>query len=313
MKDNKTGDLVRLYDSTVAPKLQQDINWDKMEIELQGKDIAEARYRQSRPENPCKRLDRETYLYKPTGEIRAYKPHERRMDGSLRRTFRMLRGRIRTNFQSGLTNQLLITLTYAENMTDQNRLYDDFDRFWHRVKRYAFRHDLGYIAVAEPQQRGAWHFHILVKSLNLPVLYIPDSVVRALWGLGNTTTERLARADDAGQYYCAYFTDITKPGANPHKRAKAARLHLYPAGFKFFRASRNLAKPETVQARYKAIKREYGIPCRTKVTVLYKVIDGQRVIKNVLFYALFNRARATTEPQKSLTFVDISPPDGKHT
>lgn len=56
----------------------------------------------------------------------------------------------------------LLTLTYRENVTDFKRAADDLNRFVRKVKV----HLPGwlYVAVAEQQKRGAWHWHLAVRG-----------------------------------------------------------------------------------------------------------------------------------------------------
>jgi hypothetical protein len=55
----------------------------------------------------------------------------------------------------------MITLTYRENMLDKSRLKRDFDVLRRRLSRLG---DFHYVAVAEQQQRGAWHLHVAVRG-----------------------------------------------------------------------------------------------------------------------------------------------------
>lgn len=54
----------------------------------------------------------------------------------------------------------ILTLTYAENMSDINRGYRDFTRFFNSLKKTL--PSLRFIGVPEFQKRGAVHFHVLV-------------------------------------------------------------------------------------------------------------------------------------------------------
>src|SRR5690606_32528235 len=103
---------------------------------------------------------------------------------SLRQTFKKLRYLINNNFE-GLSNELHITLTYKENMTDPKRLYVDFDRFFKRL-RYKYKNDssIDYVSVIEPQGRGAWHCHVLMRFNDLDKVFIKSDDLSALWGQG---------------------------------------------------------------------------------------------------------------------------------
>lgn len=136
--------------------------------------------------------------------------------------------------------KLFLTLTYAENMQDTKRLYEDFRRFWQRLQ-YRYTNKLtgvcdisGYLVAFEPQKRGAWHAHVLLLS-DKPFLYIPNKVIHSIWKKGFTKTQKPHGINDIGSYLTAYLTNI-KDGKGTKK---GARLYLYKAGFQFMRHSRN--------------------------------------------------------------------------
>lgn len=206
-----------------------------------------------------KKLNKKEYVVMSTGEIKEYKPktdNKEKQIKSLKETFTRLRRLIRANFTNGSKNQLFITLTYAENMTDEKQLMKDFERFFKRLRYKLKEHKLDYIAVAEPQERGAWHFHVMLKS-DQKRLYIDNKTLSEIWGNGYTDTQRL-KSDDVGSYYVAYFTDIlteSKDARSEKKRKKGARLSMYPKGFKFYRTSRGIKKPDEVTLPYGVISK----------------------------------------------------------
>lgn len=65
------------------------------------------------------------------------------------------------------------TLTYRENKTDRDLSFKDFLKFV-RYTRERFP-DFQYIAVAERQKRGAWHFHIASNK------FYPVKILNAIW------------------------------------------------------------------------------------------------------------------------------------
>lgn len=127
--------------------------------------------------------------------------------------------------------RLFVTLTYAENMTDTKRLYDDYRKFVQRLRR-AYPAVDGYLAAFEPQKRGAWHAHILLISRDA-FLRIPNKKMRKLWRHGFTKTQRVKKIRDIGSYLTAYLTNL-KEGK---RTKKGKRLEMYPRGFHFLRAS----------------------------------------------------------------------------
>jgi len=133
-----------------------------------------------------RKLDKDRYLDISTGEIKEFEHSENRAqsENSLRQTFKRLRYLINNNF-IGSSNELHITLTYKSNMTDTKQLYTDFDKFIKRIK-YSFKDksSIDYLTVVEPQGRGAWHCHVLMRFNDLDTVFIKNADLRAKWGLG---------------------------------------------------------------------------------------------------------------------------------
>ena len=239
-------------------------------------DYMEAVGTQRRTRPGVRRINKTLYEVISTGEVREYKTNDKKGGWSLKRTMEKLTGLIRVNFNGG-KNELFLTLTYKENMTDTKRLMTDFQKFWQRLTYHMKDRKLGYISVAEPQGRGAWHLHVLVKAMDGEPLFIPYQTVNQLWGHGMTQTERI-ECEDCGAYFTAYFTqvqnhkwDIAEDKKEPTKaETKASRLHLYPMGFNFYRASRNMAKPEKVTLTREELEKEYPV---LKYDKSYDIID----------------------------------------
>ena len=199
-----------------------------------------------------KKISKKEYIVLSTGEVKEYKQNNstEKTIKNLKETFNKLRQLIRTNFTDNGKNQLFITLTYKENMQDEKQLYKDFDKFYKRLKYKFKEHKFEYIAVAEPQGRGAWHFHIMLKSVNQLNLYIDNKLLEQIWGHGYTDVQRL-KSDDVGSYYVAYFTDLIQEDSKGNKkRIKGSRLSMYPKGFKFYRTSRGIEKPKQMIVKY---------------------------------------------------------------
>lgn len=236
-----------------------------------------------------KKLDKHRYVDLQTGEIKEFKHIENRSQSynSLRQTFKKLRYLINNNF-NGKGNELHVILTYAENMTDTKRLYNDFKRFMTRLKRqYAGVSTIDYISVVEPQERGAWHCHVLLKFNDLEKVYIPnkfdknnnpiDAPLYDIWGHGWVRIKSLKNVDNIGAYLSAYLTDveltednvmkfadsdyevITKQVDGQEKRfIKGGRLHMYPPNMNLFRKSRGIVYPERKKMKHKEVKKIVG-------------------------------------------------------
>lgn len=228
------------------------------------------------------RLDKERYLNHETGEIRLYRQSENRGQSleSIRRTFKAIRHIINNNFVGG-SNELFNTLTYAENMTDTKRLYNDFEVYIKKIRRkYG---DLDYMSIVEPQGRGAWHCHVLLRFNDHEKIFIKNEILADMWGHGFTKTSSLSGVDNIGAYLTAYLSDVDITGKSADevigimdsalgetkvvekevgkvkkKFIKGGRLHMYPSGMNLYRCSRGIIKPETVKQKYSEVKEKVG-------------------------------------------------------
>lgn len=82
-------------------------------------------------------------------------------------------------------NPILVSLTYAENITDIRKGHKDFNSFA-KLVRDRFGKNVSYLAVPEFQERGAIHFHALFWGLpnGLAQRERSTRVVASLWKQG---------------------------------------------------------------------------------------------------------------------------------
>lgn len=222
--------------------------------------VTEVRYISNRNSGiSIQKLNADEYLELATGEIKEFEHSKDRTGNinSLYQTFRRLRMLINANF-SGSNKEAMLTLTYRENMTDFHRLCTDFKNFVLRIKRVY--PDLEYIRIAEPQGRGAWHLHVLVKRNNGD-FYIENCKLEKMWGHGFTFVKNLRDVDNVGAYVSAYLADIPvnpddelKDG-KPKKVIKGGRLHMYPPHMRLYTKSKGIKKPESYIVPYRKIKK----------------------------------------------------------
>lgn len=203
-------------------------------------------------------IDADTYVDLETGEIKAAQRSETRGDRmslpELRRTMARMRGLINANF-FGDENERLVTVTYHENMTDVVRLSHDLEGFVRQMKRKLG--EIKYVTAVEPQGRGAWHAHMLVKQLTANSTYLTAEMVQDIWPHGwIVNVEPMTSVDNVGAYLSAYLSNAPDDAAGeiasalpesdrrvPKRVIKGARLRMYPRGTHLYRASRNLDKP----------------------------------------------------------------------
>ena len=262
--------------------------------------------------NHIKKLDKERYVNLKTGEVGEFKQSEDRSGSynSLRQTFKKLRYLINNNY-TGAGNELHITLTYAENMQDTKRLYSDFKKF---IKKFRYKYEkeygsIDYMTVVEPQERGAWHHHLLLRFNDKAgsKIFIPNDEVAGIWGHGFTKIHSLSGVDNIGAYLSAYLADVEVTPENIHgavagkkeikvveidgqekKFIKGGRLHLYPSGMNLYRKSRGIEMPERQEMKYEDIKKVVGSaePNYTK-----QIVVEQDDFTNTITYEQYNMKR----------------------
>lgn len=214
----------------------------------------------------------EKYVALSTGEVKDVIHHNTRAEQikNLCRTFANARALINTNV-TDVNRVRWLTLTYAENMTDTIQLYNDFRKFNQRFQTYCSNQDYGnpeYIAMMEPQGRGAWHVHMLYIFDLVKAPYIANKTLNGIWGHGFVKIKKLDAVDNVGAYLTAYLGDMELTEATKElglgflqeseikeveieengKRSKkyfvkGARLHMYPAKFNMIRCSRGINRP----------------------------------------------------------------------
>lgn len=261
-------------------------------------EITEIEYLQKRRTTASvKKLNNDEYVVLSTGEIKTVEHNDSRHGNAngLRKTFKKLRYLINNNF-SGKENELFITLTYAENMTDEKRLYKDFDKF---IKRFKYKYPgLEYISVIEYQARGALHAHVLIKWPKKKQVFIPNAEIRDLWQHGFVRVERIKGVDNIGAYLTAYLVDIPLEDAkNPNgeviektvkgvqkKYIKGGRLKFYPPGMNYYRYSRGIKRPEPKLMKWKEAKKNVQQSSQTYERDSFIEVDGfNNAIKNIQF------------------------------
>jgi hypothetical protein len=276
---------------------------------------------------PIKKISKNEYVILDTGEIKEYQTHaENRSQskGELRKTFKKIRNLINTNFV-GNKNELMFTVTYAENMIDTKRLYVDFEKF---IKRLRYKYpNIDYMSIVEPQERGAWHCHILLKFNDLKKVYIPNKEIAELWGHGFVKVKAIGKnVDNLGAYLSAYLGDIElnennaddllkegviMPGSKltfkeveiqgkTKRFIKGGRLNLYPSGMNIYRCSRGIRPPNIVYMQYDEAKKIVGA-LTPNYSKTINILDDSENIINSITYENYNMKR--TEKKEVLNNI----------
>jgi len=228
----------------------------------------EVRYATKETKPHTRKLDADHYVVLSTGEVKAYKKTTTRDESIInaKQTLSRLRDSIRANVDEP-RNCRWVTLTYAGNMRDEKQLYKDYCCYNQRFQRFLQREyntTAEWVAIAEPQGRGVWHFHVLyIFPQRAP--YISNYEFAKIWGHGFTKFQALKQSDDIAMYLSAHLTDlplkealkngIKFPDINrkdlksievkgkPKAFLKGARLMFYPTGMRIYRTSKGIKRP----------------------------------------------------------------------
>lgn len=271
---------------------------------------------------PCVKLDDNFYLDTRTGEVFEYQHFETRADGlqGIRRTMSRIRALINTNVTVS-ENIRWVTLTYAENMTDTKRLYQDYKYFWDRFLYYCKKSDFSkpeYISVIEPQGRGAWHVHAFF-IWDKPAPFVPNNVLSDIWGQGFVKIKALRDCDNIGSYFSAYLADmpvedviqlpvsernavfdcgvleeknvLEDDGIEKSKEfIKGGRLCFYPAKMNIVRYSRGIKQPDVQFMTGKQAK-EKASSAKLTFSRSYEIVDDGGKVVNRISKEYYNMAR----------------------
>ena len=256
-------------------------------------------------ERPCKNLsnfrryNKDLCIDLRTGEVIEYNHSTKRNENhhGLYKTFANLRRIINLNFRGGWS-EIFLTLTYKTAMTDTVQLYEDYRKFWKKLKR--FYPALIYVAIAEPQHYGTWHLHVLLRNSDFKHLFIPKEQLTELWPHGFSHVQRLVNIDNLGAYFTAHLTDISLFERDdceeppPKKILKGARMAHYPAKFRLYRCSKGIARPVPQSMTYSQAQRLVGslAPCYESTKVIQQQQDDGTVQEvNSINYQQYNKIR----------------------
>ena len=272
--------------------------------------VSEIRWSRFAPGVPIRKLDRDHGVDLRTGEVIEFQHITNRAEDkdSVAQSLKRLRDLINANLTAPET-ALWVTLTYAENMTDPARLYEDFRRFWQRLRYYLGKQghpSAEYITAAEPQGRGAWHLHCLFLFPG-KAPFIPNDEMARIWGHGFTKTKSLRGVDNPGLYLTAYLGDMELTeavsagvldggrlteveGRDGTSKAviKGARLRLYPPGLNIYRHSRGVKLPEvfkTTEAEAQAIVGDAPLTYEKTISLT----DEAGEVKNIINYRTYTK------------------------
>ena len=258
----------------------------------------------------------ENFVICATGEIKDVEHHNTRKDNKkgLYKTFANCRGVINANV-TDVSKVRWCTLTYAENMTDPKKLYEDFKLFNMRFQYYCKSKGYSkpeYIVMMEPQGRGAWHAHLLYIWEDMKAPFISNQEFREMWSHGFVRIKKLDNVDNVGAYLTAYLGDmeideigiekavgkqckvveVEDADGKKVKKAivKGARLDLYPSNFNMLRCSRGVKRPiEEMMFQGEANKKVLGATKTFENAI--KLTDVDSGFETVIIKEQYNNIR----------------------
>lgn len=262
----------------------------------------------------------EQFVICSTGEVKDIEHHNTRKDNKkgLYKTFANARAVINANVID-VSKVRWCTLTYAENMTDPKRLYEDFRKFNMRFQTYCKTHGYSkpeYIVMMEPQGRGAWHAHLLYIWQDMKAPYISNQDFREMWGHGFVRIKKLDNVDNVGAYLTAYLGDmeideigiekavgkqckvveVEDADGKKVKKAivKGARLDLYPANFNMLRCSRGVKRPVAEMMSQDEANKKVSGATKTFESAI-KLTDHDNDFEAFIIKAQYNKIREKTQ------------------
>lgn len=262
----------------------------------------------------------EQFVICATGEIKDVEHHNTRKDNKkgLYKTFANARAVINANV-TDVEKVRWCTLTYAENMTDTKRLYEDFRDFNKRFQYYCKTHGYSkpeYIVMMEPQGRGAWHAHLLYIWQDQKAPYIANQEFREMWGHGFVRIKKLDNVDNVGAYLTAYLGDmeidemdvskavgkqckvveVEDEDGKKVKKAivKGARLDLYPANFNMLRCSRGVKRPVAEMMSQEEANKKVSAATKTFESAI-KLVDNENDFETVIIREQYNKVRGKNQ------------------
>lgn len=248
--------------------------------------------------NNIRKVSKEQYVDMRTGEVKDYRHTENRAQNKneLRKTFKKIRDLINCNTEKPEMCKW-VTLTYAENMTDTDRLYNDM-----KIHIKALRRKYGkfeYIQVIEPQGRGAWHIHMIMIFPHYAP-YIDNKDMSKIWKHGATDTRKLEENDNIGAYLSAYLGDVEIKDeqivqgdvkeVKGKKYLKGGRLHMYPTGMNILRTSKGVKRPLSQYMTNEQAEKKVGSAKLTFEKTI-QLVDEDSNFENTINYRYYNKKR----------------------
>lgn len=189
---------------------------------------------------PVTKVSKNLYIDHNSGEEKSYNYSEVKSLENFKKQFKNI-PRIVKGYFNGDNTERFITLTYSYIMDNPYILQYDFKKFIKKVgRRYG---KCRYLYIKEPNNKGSWHIHSIIKRLDEMPFNISVDIIRTLWGKGYAVSVDIPYNINTLPYYF----DIS---VNEDKRA---RVMYYPPFIKIYGYSKDM-KIEKTKEVYKDAK-----------------------------------------------------------
>ena len=186
------------------------------------------------------RLNKNQYMDNETGKVKEYHYSEYKTIDSIKKQFKNIPRFIKGYFDCDKTERF-ITLTYSYMMNNPFILSYDFKKFIRKIYRKYGK--CRYIYIKEPNAKGSWHIHCLIKRLDGKPFNITDELLRELWGNGYAVSNEIPY----NIYTLPQYFDVTRYDD------KKSRLVHYPSYLNIYGCSEDM-KIEKVSGLYEDLK-----------------------------------------------------------
>ena len=192
-----------------------------------------------------KRLDKDRYYNKIENKVKLYNKSDVRSISGIRHSMKKVSDYIRNNFNGG-KNEIFVTLTYSDSMSDMEQLKKDYDYFWKQLTKQM--PDLEYLYVVEMQEeRNSLHIHALIKDTIHSELHIPIEELNRLWNKGYVWVTRINMRNTRRFVIDESKDERTAIGRERKYMTKIKTKENVPRDKNIYSKSKGIIAPDTIR------------------------------------------------------------------
>ena len=238
------------------------------------------------------KISKDKYYDTKTNTTKAYKLNKNKSQESIKKSMRNLKRKLKNNF-AGNRNELFVTLTTENTITDVEEMKYYFKQFWDRLKSIYDGLEYAYI-IEQHSKRDGWHFHMLLKDMNNKKIYIPNSTIEALWNKGYTKTSKITSNPKYNNLDEAEYIDSIDDGISLIDETfginkvisymtKTRSKNNLPKGTRCYETSRGLKSPKIERLLYSEIcfNMHDNYQLNSERTLLIRNTDDKAIVNKI--------------------------------